>query len=57
MYSSSVYDEETGDVIVKVVNTMDSDVNIGMNVSGETVTSKYRKDNCYVGRYKFGKQS
>lgn len=34
VYASSVYDEETGDVIVKVVNTIDSDVNVGINVNG-----------------------
>ena len=49
VYSSSVYDEETGDVIVKVVNTMDSDVNIGMNVSGETVTSNIAKTTVMSG--------
>ena len=49
VYSSSVYDEETGDVIVKVVNTMDSDVNIGMNVSGETITSNIAKTTVMSG--------
>lgn len=49
VYSSSVYDKETGDVIVKVVNTMDSDVNIGMNVSGETVTSNIAKTTVMSG--------
>lgn len=49
VYSSSVYDNETGDVIVKVVNTMDSDVNIGMNVSGETVTSNVAKTTVMSG--------
>lgn len=37
VYASSVYDEETGDVIVKVVNTIDSDVNVGINVNGANV--------------------
>ena len=37
VYASSVYDEETGDVIVKVVNTLDSDVNVGINVNGANV--------------------
>ncbi|MGN0108346.1 MAG: S-layer homology domain-containing protein [Hominilimicola sp.] len=39
VYASSVYDEETGDVIVKVVNTLDSDVNVGINVNGANVES------------------
>lgn len=34
VYASGVYDEESGEVIVKVVNTMDSDVNIDVNVDG-----------------------
>lgn len=38
VYASSVYDEETGEVIVKLVNTMDSDVNVGVNVSYANVT-------------------
>ena len=37
VYASSVYDEETGGVIVKVVNTIDSDVNVGINVNGANV--------------------
>lgn len=49
VYSSSVYDNETGDVIVKIVNTMDSDVNVGMNVSGETVTSNIAKTTVMSG--------
>lgn len=49
VYSSSVYDDKTGDVIVKIVNTMDSDVNIGMNVSGETVTSNIAKTTVMSG--------
>lgn len=40
VYASSVYDEETGDVIVKVVNTLDSDVNVGINVNGANVKSR-----------------
>jgi alpha-L-arabinofuranosidase len=39
VYASSVYDEESGDVIVKVVNTLDSDVNIDINTSGADVDS------------------
>ena len=37
VYASSVYDEESGDVIVKVVNTIDSDVNVGVNVNGADI--------------------
>lgn len=37
VYASSTYDEETGEVIVKLVNTMDSDVNVGLNITGAEV--------------------
>lgn len=37
VYSSSVYDEETGEVIVRVVNTMEYDVNTDINLSGESI--------------------
>ena len=37
VYASSVYDEETGEVIVKVVNTMDSDVDVDINTTGAEV--------------------
>lgn len=39
VYASSVYDEETGDVIVKVVNMIDSDVNVGVNVNGANISN------------------
>jgi alpha-L-arabinofuranosidase len=39
VYASSVYDEESGDVIVKLVNTLDSDVNVGINTNGADVDS------------------
>lgn len=34
VYASSVYDEENGKVIVKLVNTMDSDVDLDLNFKG-----------------------
>lgn len=37
VYASSVYDEETGEVIVKLVNTMESDVNVGVNIDGAEI--------------------
>lgn len=43
VYASSVYDEKTGDVIVKIVNTMNSDVNVGVNVTGANVTGNTAK--------------
>lgn len=49
VYASSVYDEETGNVIVKVVNTIDSDVNIGINVNGANVTSNIAKTTVMSG--------
>lgn len=39
VYASSVYNEESGEVIVKVVNTLDSNVNVGINVNGANVAS------------------
>lgn len=39
VYASSVYDEETGEVIVKLVNTMDSDVNVGVNTNNAEIAS------------------
>ncbi|MCI8404750.1 MAG: hypothetical protein HFE49_07610 [Clostridia bacterium] len=38
VYASSVYDEENGEVIVKLVNTLDNDVNIGVNIDGANVS-------------------
>lgn len=49
VYASSVYDEETGDVIVKVVNTLDSDVNVGINVNSANVTSNVAKTTVMSG--------
>lgn len=37
VYASSVYDEATGEVVVKIVNTMDSDVNVGVNIDGADI--------------------
>lgn len=37
VYASGVYDEESGEVIVKVVNTMDSDVDVGVNADGVNI--------------------
>ena len=49
VYASSVYDEETGDVIVKVVNTIDSDVNVGINVNGVDSVSNIAKTTVMSG--------
>ncbi|MCI5604047.1 MAG: S-layer homology domain-containing protein, partial [Clostridia bacterium] len=49
VYASSVYDEETGDVIVKVVNTLDSDVNVGINVNGIDSVSNVAKTTVMSG--------
>ena len=49
VYASSVYDEETGDVIVKVVNTIDSDVNVGINVDGVDSISNVAKTTIMSG--------
>lgn len=43
VYASSVYDKETGEVIVKLVNTMDSDVNIDVNVNNAEITNNIAK--------------
>lgn len=43
VYASSVYDEATGEVIVKLVNTMDSDVNVGVNIDGADIESNIAK--------------
>lgn len=43
VYASSVYDEATGEVIVKLVNTMDSDVNVGVNIKGADIESNIAK--------------
>lgn len=43
VYASSVYDEETGEVVVKLVNTMDSDVNVGVNINGADIESNIAK--------------
>ncbi|MCC8169882.1 MAG: S-layer homology domain-containing protein [Oscillospiraceae bacterium] len=43
VYASSVYDEESGEVIVKLVNTMDSAVDTGINIDGMSVTSSEAK--------------
>ncbi len=37
VYASSVYDEETGEVIVKVVNTMDSDVDVDISTENAEI--------------------
>ncbi len=39
VYASSVYDEKTGEVIVKLVNTLGSDVNVGLNVNNVAVSN------------------
>lgn len=49
VYASSVYDKETGDVIVKLVNTMDSEVNVDLNVNGAEVTSNTAKTTVMSG--------
>ncbi len=49
VYASSVYDEETGDVIVKVVNTLDSNVNVGINVNGVDSVSNVVKTTVMSG--------
>lgn len=38
VYASSVYDEENGEVIVRLVNTLNNDVNIGVNIDGANVS-------------------
>lgn len=43
VYASSVYDEATGEVVVKIVNTMDSDVNVGVNIDGADIESNIAK--------------
>lgn len=43
IYSSSVYDEETGEVIVKVVNTLGSDVPVDINITGADITDSNAK--------------
>lgn len=43
IYSSSVYDEETGEVIVKVVNTLGSDVPVDINITGADITDSSAK--------------
>jgi len=37
VYASSVYDEETKEVVVKVVNTMDSNVDVDINTTGAQI--------------------
>lgn len=49
VYASSVYDKETGDVIVKLVNTMDSDVNVDLNINGAEVISNTAKTTVMSG--------
>lgn len=49
VYASSVYDKETGDVIVKLVNTMDSDVNIDINVNNVEITNNIAKTTVMSG--------
>lgn len=49
VYASSVYDEESGEVIVKVVNTLDSNVNVGINVNGADVTDSTAKTTVMTG--------
>ncbi|MCH5211134.1 MAG: S-layer homology domain-containing protein [Oscillospiraceae bacterium] len=49
IYASSVYDEKSGEVIVKVVNTMDSDVDVDLNISGMEVGSSVAKTTVMSG--------
>ena len=49
VYASSVYDEETGEVIVKLVNTIGSSVNVGLNIDGAEVTSSIAKTTVMSG--------
>lgn len=49
VYASSVYDEETGEVIVKLVNTMDSAVNVDVNVDNAKITNNVAKTTVMLG--------
>lgn len=49
VYASSVYDEQSGEVIVKLVNTMDSDVNIGVNVNNAKISGNIAKTTVMSG--------
>ena len=43
IYASSVYDEETNEVVVKVVNTLGSDVPVDINITGANITDSLGK--------------
>lgn len=43
IYASSVYDEENGEVIVKVVNTLGSEVPVDLNITGANITGSLGK--------------
>ena len=49
VYASSVYDEESGEVIVKLVNTMDSAVNVDVNVDNAKITNNVAKTTVMLG--------
>ncbi|MBQ3462364.1 MAG: S-layer homology domain-containing protein [Clostridia bacterium] len=43
VYASSVYDENAGEVVVKVVNTLGSDVPVDINITGADITDSNAK--------------
>ncbi|MBQ3461742.1 MAG: S-layer homology domain-containing protein [Clostridia bacterium] len=43
IYASSVYDEDTNEVIVKVVNTLGSEVPVDLNITGANITDSLGK--------------
>lgn len=49
VYASSVYDEVSGEVIVKLVNTMDSDVNVDVNVNNAEIANNIAKTTVMSG--------